>query len=83
MATSKDMIIMYGTTWCPDCTRSKRVLATHDVEYKWIDIDEEIWAADEVIKLNNGNKSVPTILFPDGTVLVEPSDQELETKLGV
>ena len=83
MAMNKDTIIMYGTTWCPDCTRSKRVLAAHEIEYTWVDIDQEIWAVDEVIKLNNGNKSVPTILFPDGTVLVEPSDQELETKLGV
>jgi len=82
MATSDD-IIMYGTTWCPDCTRSKRVFATHEIKYTFIDIDEEAWAADEVVKLNGGNKSVPTIVFPDGIVLVEPSDQDLETKLGV
>ena len=83
MATSNDVIVMYGTAWCSDCTRSRRVFATHEIEYNYIDIDVQEWAADEVVKLNGGNKSVPTIVFPDGTVLVEPSDQDLETKLGV
>lgn len=76
-------IVMYGTTWCPDCRRSKRLLEGNQIEYKWIDIDQEEWAAAEVIKLNQGGRVVPTIVFSDGTFLAEPSDQVLATKLGL
>jgi mycoredoxin len=53
------------------------------VKYLLIDIDEVPGAADEVAKLNNGYKSIPTIVFSDGSVLVEPSNQELSVKLHV
>ena len=74
-------IIMYGTTWCPDCTRAKNFLYSRGVHFKWIDIALDPQAAIEVERINKGYKSVPTILFPDGSVLVEPSNAELEKKL--
>ncbi len=74
-------IIMYGTTWCPDCVRAKGVFQKRGVQYKWIDIGKDPQAATEVERINKGFKSVPTIVFPDGTVLVEPSNTELEKKL--
>jgi mycoredoxin len=74
-------IKMYGTTWCPDCVRSKRWLEKHGFSYTWYDIGKDAAARDYVVKVNHGNRSVPTILFPDGSVLVEPSDAELAKKL--
>ena len=76
-------IIMYGTSWCPDCTRAKRVLERHNVPYTWINIEEDAVARARVQELNGGYMSVPTILFPDGSVLVEPGNSELEAKLTV
>jgi len=76
-------IIMYGTTWCPDCTRAKRVLERHNITYTWINIEQDAAARTRVQEINGGYMSVPTILFPDGSVLVEPSNSELESKLEV
>jgi thioredoxin reductase (NADPH) len=76
-----DQIIMYGATWCGDCRRAKRYFDEHNVAYTWVDIDNNAEAVRLVEKINNGNRSVPTIIFPDGDVLVEPSNAELERKL--
>ena len=76
-----EQIIVYGTTWCPDCHRAKQVLDKHHIAYTWINIEDDPVAADIVVKINQGNRSVPTILFPDGSVLVEPGNSELEKKL--
>ena len=79
MTASK--IKVYGTTWCPDCVRAKALLGKHAVPYDWIDISNDAEARVYVEKVNKGNRSVPTIVFPDGSVLVEPSNSELEKKL--
>jgi mycoredoxin len=76
-----EKIKVYGTTWCPDCVRAKQVLAKNAVEYDWIDISNNPEARVYVEKVNKGYRSVPTILFPDGSILVEPSNAELEKKL--
>jgi mycoredoxin len=76
-----EQIRMYGTKWCPDCARAKQVIGRHNISYQFIDIEQDSAAADYVIKVNKGNKSVPTIVFPDGSVLVEPTNAELEQKL--
>ena len=78
---SESQIIMYGTTWCPDCARAKQVLTKSGTEFKWIDIEKDEKARDYVVKVNKGFRSVPTIVFPDGSILVEPSNAELEKKL--
>ena len=74
-------IIMYGTTWCPDCHRAKSFLNSHNISFKWIDIGKDAAATLEVERMNKGNRSVPTIVFPDGSIIVEPSNAELEKKL--
>ena len=74
-------IIMYGTTWCGDCHRSKRVFDERGVAYRWVNIETEPEAAARMMELNGGRQSVPTILFPDGSVLVEPSNRELAQHL--
>jgi thioredoxin reductase (NADPH) len=80
--TSQD-IIVYGTTWCPDCRNAKNFLGEHRIQYVWVDIEQDATAMAEVERLNHGRRSVPTILFPDGGVLVEPTDEELARKLGL
>jgi glutaredoxin-like protein len=74
-------IRMYGTRTCPDCARAKQVLNKHQVAFDWIDIEQDQEASAYVEKVNKGFKSVPTILFPDGSILVEPSNAALEAKL--
>ncbi len=76
-----ERIVMYATAWCGDCRRAKRMFNALGVPYTEIDIDREPAAAETVMRLNSGNRSVPTIIFPDGSRLVEPSNAALEAKL--
>jgi mycoredoxin len=80
---SQGMIILYGTSWCGDTRRARNLLDQHKIPYQWIDIDTNAEAQKFVETTNKGYRSVPTIVFPDGSILVEPSTQELASKLGV
>jgi mycoredoxin len=71
---------IYATTWCGDCRMAKRWFDSHGVSYEYINIEEDDEAAAYVLKINRGMCSVPTIVFPDGSVLVEPSPRELAAK---
>lgn len=75
------LIKVYGTTWCGDTRRARKVLQDEGVEYKWIDISTDPEAASYVESVNNGFRSVPTIVFPDGDILVEPPSSKLIEKL--
>jgi mycoredoxin len=74
-------IVVYGTTWCPDCRRAQRVLDRAGQPYTYINIESDEQAAAYVMQINRGNQSVPTIVFPDGSILVEPSNTALQAKL--
>jgi len=74
---------MFGALWCPDCQRAKRFLNEHRVRYEWIDIEKDPDAANYVQQANNGKQIIPTIVFPDGSILVEPTNAELASKLGI
>lgn len=74
-------IKVYGTSWCQDCARAKQVLNKLKVSFEWVDIDQDKNSAAYVEKINQGFKSVPTIVFPDNSILVEPSNAELEKKI--
>jgi Glutaredoxin and related proteins len=76
-----DQIKIYGTSWCPDCARAKQVFNKLKVSFEWINIDQDKNSAAYVEKINRGFKSVPTIVFPDNSILVEPSNAELEKKI--
>ncbi len=76
----KRPILMYGATWCGDCRRAKQFFDTRGIDYHWIDLEKVPEAVEVVLKHNNGMQSIPTILFPDGSVLVEPSNRELAVK---
>jgi thioredoxin reductase (NADPH) len=82
-AESNKGIIVYGTTWCPDCRNAKNFLGEHRIQYTWVDIEQDATAMAEVERVNHGRRSVPTIVFPDESVLVEPSDEDLARKLGL
>jgi mycoredoxin len=81
--SDNETIIMYGTTWCGGSRRCRLMFEKHGITYKWVDIDQDESAAKYVEKLNGGHRSVPTIVWPDGSKLTEPSESELATKLGV
>lgn len=76
-------IKMYGAPWCPDCRRAKQFLNEQRIPYEWHDIDEDEAARRYVQAANNGKQIIPTIVFPDGSLLVEPSNAELAEKLGL
>ena len=79
----KSKVIIYGANWCGDCRRARSVLNQNNVAYEWIDIDKDKEAERYVIQTNRGYRSIPTILFPDGTILVEPSNTALTQKIKV
>lgn len=86
-APSQKSLLMYSTSWCGDCRRSKNWLNANGIAFTEIDIDEDSAAAEQVRRLNHGSQAVPTIVFPDGAILVEPSNRQLalqvEQSLGI
>jgi glutaredoxin-like protein len=76
-------ITFYGVDWCPDCRRAKKFLGEQQIEYKWVDIEQDPEALAYVERVNNGKRIIPTIVFGDGSILVEPTNAELATKLGL
>ena len=75
------MITMYSADWCGDCRRSKRLMDSLNVKYSIIDVDADEAAAAKVIEINGGMRSIPVIIFSDGTHMTEPSDIDLRAKL--
>ena len=80
---AEQRIGVYGAPWCPDCKRAKQFLNEQRVSYDWFDIDEDEDARMYVQQANNGKQIIPTILFDDGSILVEPTNAELADKLGI
>lgn len=76
-------IIVYSTVWCSDCKRAKKFFGEQRVPYINIDIEQDPEAMALVEKLNHGKRIVPTIIFPDGGMLVEPSNAQLAARLGL
>lgn len=78
----KAQIVLYTTSWCPDCHRAKYLLDEYGVAYIDIDVEQDQEALAFVKQVNNGNRVVPTIVFPDSSILVEPSNKQLAEKVG-
>jgi mycoredoxin len=74
-------LIMYTTSWCGFCRNLKRQLNKAGIEVSEVDIERDQAAADYVMSVNGGNQTVPTILFPDGTTLVNPSAAQVQARL--
>ena len=75
-------LTMYSTPWCGYCKRLKSQLGRADISFEEIDIDQDTAAAEHVMKVNGGNQTVPTLVFPDGTALTNPSLAQIKAKLG-
>ena len=76
--TNPSQIVMYATEYCPDCHRAKAFFEANKIEYLRVGLEGNEEATEFVMNINNGNRSVPTIIFPNGSVLVEPSWGELQ-----
>jgi mycoredoxin len=79
-STDEQKIKMYVTTWCGDCRMAKRWFECRGSEYESIHIEEDDTAAEYVTRVNRGYRSVPTRVFPDGSIMVEPGPRELASK---
>ncbi len=75
------MLTMYSTTWCGYCHRLRTQLDREKIEYTVIDIERDPAAADYVMSVNGGNQTVPTIKFPDGSALTNPTIVQVKEKL--
>jgi thioredoxin reductase (NADPH) len=76
-------IKLYGTNWCSDCKRSKKFLGEQRVHYEFINIEEDMEGQAFVQRVQNGGLTIPTIVFEDGSILIEPSNAEVAAKLGL
>ena len=74
---------MYATAYCPDCRRAKSFLEKNKIDYLHVGLEGDQEAGQFVMSINHGNRSVPTIIFPDGSILVEPSLRALQEKFSV
>ncbi|HEY7324977.1 MAG TPA: mycoredoxin [Streptosporangiaceae bacterium] len=72
---------MYTTTWCAFCRRLKRQLAAEGIEMAEVNIEEVPGAAEYVMSVNGGNQTVPTLVFPDGSTMTNPSAAEVKQRL--
>jgi len=76
--TNPSQIVMYSVEWCPDCRRAKFFFKRKGVQVMEVDVNADSKAETFVKEINNGFRSVPTIIFPDGSMMVEPSSAELD-----
>jgi mycoredoxin len=75
------MLTMYSTTWCGYCMRLKRMFDREGIAYTEVNIEEDPEAAELVMRVNGGNRTVPTVVFPDGAALTNPSIDQVKAAL--
>ena len=75
------MLTMYSTTWCGYCRRLKSQLDREGIGYVEVNIEEDLHAAEFVMQINGGNQTVPTVRFPDGSALTNPSIVQVKEQL--
>jgi thioredoxin reductase (NADPH) len=78
-----ELIKVYGAAWCGDCRRAKKFLADQRVSYEWHDIEQNPDLIPFIQEKNDGKNIIPTIVFPDGSHLSEPTNEELANRLGL
>jgi mycoredoxin len=78
---SSSAVTMYSTPWCGYCHRLKGQLKRAGIEFTEVDIEQVPGAAELVEKINHGNQTVPTVVFPDGTAMTNPSLAQVAEKL--
>lgn len=75
-------VTMYSTTWCGYCHRLRTQLDSAGIAYEVVDIEQEPHAAQLVETLNGGDRTVPTVVFPDGSAVTNPSLAQVRERLG-
>jgi glutaredoxin len=81
---SAPAIVMYSTTWCPDCRRAKSFLKDRGIEVREINIEDDPDAEDLVLRVNHGRRKVPTLQIGDHFFACSPfSAQQLATELNI
>lgn len=77
------MLTMYSTSWCGFCRRLAAQLEREGIGYTKVDIERDPDAAEYVTRVNGGNRTVPTVRFPDGSALTNPTIIQVKQQLGV
>ena len=72
---------MYSTQWCGYCKRLKKMMEDAGIDFAEVDIERVPGTAELVEKVNNGNRTVPTLVFVDGTAMTNPSLAKVQEKL--
>jgi glutaredoxin len=70
-------IVIYGTRTCSDCIRTKYWLQAHNVAFEELFLEDDDKYIEEVLKITGGNMSTPVVILPNGTKLIEPTNEEL------
>src|SRR6516162_9905945 len=83
ISADEPVMTVYGAPWCPHCKRVKKFLAAHRVRYANIDVDADPQAIERVKELQDGGQIIPTVVYPDGTHEVNPSNETLARRIGL
>ncbi|RFU21825.1 mycoredoxin [Geodermatophilus marinus] len=81
MSAATPAVTMYTTPWCGYCVRLKKLMQREGIDYAEVDIEREPAAADIVMQANGGNRTVPTLVFADGTALTNPGIDQVKAQL--
>ena len=80
-ASPRSAVTMYTTQWCGYCMRLKKLMQREGIDFSEVDIENDAAAAELVMRANGGNRTVPTLLFRDGTALTNPSIEQVKSQL--
>ena len=80
-ATPGAPVTMFTTQWCGYCVRLKKLMQREGIEFAEVDIENDAAAAELVMQANGGNRTVPTLLFANGTALTNPSIDQVMAQL--
>jgi mycoredoxin len=81
MSAAVPAVTMYTTTWCGYCVRLKKLMQREGIQWAEVDIERDETAADIVMSANGGNRTVPTLVFRDGTALTNPSIDQVKARI--
>ena len=81
MTTAPATVTMYTTSWCGYCFRLKKLMEREGIPFAEVDIEADESAAEIVMSANGGNRTVPTLVFADGTALTNPSIDQVKAQL--
>jgi mycoredoxin len=80
-STPTAAVTMYTTDWCGYCVRLKKLMQREGIAFAEVDIEADENAAEIVMSANGGNRTVPTLVFADGTALTNPSLEQVKNQL--